>query len=203
MKNHLREKLYEKIPAFIVFVILFFCLASICLSAERPTVNVPDEWRKSNWLSPNGSGSCVHASFVSLLRWQGRYETAKMWEKKYSGGEWPSSFKTKLDKEGIRYSFTVGEGDVKFLEWACKTRRGAGVTVRGRPTKNYPLGIPGGHMVTLVHLDAKWAAILDNRATKNFIWIQRDIFIAEWKASHSWAMTPVYKPSAPAPEFSK
>ena len=56
----------------------------------------------------------------------------------------------KFDREGIRYAY-VTNGDVRFLEWACRTRRGCGITVMG-----------GAHMVALVHLDDKWAAILDN-----------------------------------------
>jgi hypothetical protein len=41
-------------------------------TAERPTVNVPVALRQANWTS-NGSGSCVHATMISLLRWQGRF----------------------------------------------------------------------------------------------------------------------------------
>lgn len=172
----------------VAFVIIVLVIGAMAFSAERPVVNVPIEWRKGNWLSSCGSGSCVHASFVTLLRWQGRYGTADMWEKSFSGGEWHTSFKRKLEKQGIRFAYTAGKNDVGFLEWACKTRRGAGVTVQG-----------GSHMVTLVHLDAEWAVTLDSNATRNFIWIPRDKFLANWKASYSWAVAPVYMPSAPAP----
>lgn len=177
--------------AFLTFLTVcgLLLVASSSPAAERPIVNIPSEFRKSNWLSPNGYGSCAHASFITLLRWQGRYETAKMWERKYSGGEWHTSFGKKLEKEGIRFAYTAEADDVSFLKWACRTRRGCAVTVNG-----------GTHMVTLVHLDEEWAAILDNKFTENFIWIPREHFIAEWKASYSWAVTPVYKPSAPAPE---
>lgn len=171
------------IALLILSPVVFLC------AAERPVVNLPNEYRKSNWLSPNGYGSCVHASFVTLLKWQGRYGTAKMWGRAYSGGEWYTTFEKKLLKKNIRFAYTAKANDVSFLEWACRTRRGACVTIRG-----------GSHMVTLVHLDENWAAILDNNATKNFIWIPRERFIAEWKASYSWAFTPVYTPSAPAPE---
>ncbi len=189
MRNYLRETFLEILKGILLAIVVLLMLSGICLSAERPTVNVPPEWRKGNWKSPHGYGSCVHASFITLLRWQGRYETAAMWERTYSGGDWYNAFEKKLEAKGIRYASTAEKGDVSFLEWACRTRRGANVTVRG-----------GMHMVTLVHLDEEWVAIIDNNATKNFIWIPRDRFIAEWKASYSWAVTPVYKPAAPAPE---
>jgi len=151
---------------------------------ERPTVNIPLVLRQENW----GGGSCVHASIVSLFRWQGRYNTANFWRSKYSGGASPGSFASKLDANGIRYAY-VTNGDVKFLEWACSTRRGCGITVMG-----------GVHMVTLVHLDDEWAAILDNNNVSKFKWIPRETLIAEWQASAGWAVTPIYSPAAPLPK---
>ncbi len=56
------------------------------------------------------------------------------------------------------------------------------------------------HMVALVHLDAKWAAILDNNNVSKFIWVPRETLIAEWKASYGWAVTPIYTPAAPLPQ---
>ncbi len=151
---------------------------------ERPTVNIPPALRQSNW----GGGSCVHACIVSLFRWQARYNTADYWRRTYIGGEKSHLLKLKLDRNGIRYAY-VTNGDVRFLEWACSTRRGCAITVLG-----------GKHMVTLVHLDSKWAAILDNNSVSKFIWVPRGSLIAEWKASMGWAVTPVYTPAAPLPQ---
>lgn len=155
------------------------------VAKEMPTVNVPKADRQSNWLGNQRQGSCVHASMISLFRWQGRPHTADYWRRTYGNGEKPQGLAAKFDQENIRYAY-VTNGDVSFLEWACKTRRGAGITVRG-----------GKHMVTLVHLDAKWAAILDNNNIEAFIWVPRETLIAEWKASYGWAVTPVYTPAAP------
>ncbi len=176
----------------IVFILLLIALLGCdvpcepCPKAEveRPTVNIPLALRQSNW----GGGSCVHACIVSLFRWQARYNTADYWRRTYIGGEGSSGLKTKLDRNGIRYAY-VTNGDVKFLEWACSTRRGCAITVLG-----------GRHMVTLVHLDSKWAAILDNNSVSKFIWVPRGSLIAEWKASMGWAVTPVYTPAAPLPQ---
>ncbi|MHC4302100.1 MAG: hypothetical protein ACYS7Y_32965 [Planctomycetota bacterium] len=151
---------------------------------ELPVVNVSYEMRQHNYTP---GGSCVHASLITLLRWQNRSEEAAMWRREFSGGEWATSVARKLDSRGIRYAYT-SEGDVEFLEWACRTRRGAGVTVRG-----------GAHMVTLTHLDDEWAVLLDNNNISKFIWLPRQEFIDEWQASHGWAVTPIYSPHAPLP----
>jgi hypothetical protein len=155
---------------------------------ERPTVNVPEVLRQRNWIGDQGMGSCVHATMISLLRWQYRLKTADHWRQTYGDGEQPEDLAAKLDREGIRYAY-VTNGDVRFLEWACRTRRGCGITVMG-----------GAHMVALVHLDDKWAAILDNNNVENFIWVPRETLIAEWKASYGWAVTPIYAPAAPLPQ---
>jgi hypothetical protein len=124
---------------------------------------------------------------VSLLRWQGRYYTADWIRQNEGDGEWPADMAERLDRAHVRYAY-VTNGDVRFLEWACRTRRGCGITVKG-----------GQHMVALVHLDAKWAAILDNNDVERFIWVPRETLIAEWKASDGWAIAPIYTPAAPLP----
>jgi hypothetical protein len=158
------------------------------IKKEWPTVNLPAVLRQSNWRGPQGQGSCVHASMISLLRWQYRLNTADHWRQTYGDGEWPEDLAEKFNNEGIRYAY-VTNGDVRFLEWACRTRRGCGITVMG-----------GAHMVALVHLDDKWAAILDNNNVEKFIWVPRETLIAEWKASYGWAVTPIYTPAAPLPQ---
>ena len=163
-------------------------LETSVVKKEWPTVNVPPVLRQSNWQGPQGQGSCVHATMISLLRWQYRLNTADYWRRTYGDGEWPEDLAAKFDHEGIRYAY-VTNGDVRFLEWACRTRRGCGITVMG-----------GAHMVALVHLDDKWAALLDNNNVERFIWVSRETLIAEWKASLGWAVTPIYTPAAPLPQ---
>jgi hypothetical protein len=155
---------------------------------EYPTVNLPVALRQSNWRGNQGEGSCVHASMISLFRWQGRYAMADHWRRAYGNGEWPQGLADKMDREDIRFAYTAGRNDVRFLEWACRTRRGCGVTVLG-----------GRHMVCLVHFDDKWAGILDNNDSRQITWVLRRTFLAEWFNSNSWAVTPVYAPASPLP----
>jgi hypothetical protein len=160
----------------------------VTIVKERPAVNIPFALRESNWIGNQGNGSCVHATMVSLFRWQARFKTADYWRRTYGDGEFPEDLAAKFDHEGIRYAY-VTNGDVCFLEWSIRTRRGCGITV-----------MVGAHFVALVHLDDNWAAILDNNNVSKFKWIPRATLIAEWKASHGWAVTPIYTPAAPLPQ---
>lgn len=177
------------LPALLLVFMLAGCDSPCPLKIERPTVNVPLALRQGNWLGSQREGSCVHATIISLFRWQGRLKMADHWRRTYGDGEWAEDLAAKFDREGIRYAYTSNKGDVTFLEWACRTRRGCGVTVMG-----------GQHMVALVHLDDKWAGILDNNHTDKIIWVPRETFVAEWKASNSWAVSVLYTPAAPLPQ---
>jgi len=155
-------------------------------AVERPTVNLETIYREENWIAPGREGSCVHATLVMLLRWQGQFKLADYWRANYYDGEWAEQFAAKMDKAGIKYAYTSGENDVSFLEWACATRRGCGVAIKG-----------GKHMVMLVYLDGEYACTLDNNFPENFKWVSRETFITDWLSSNSWAVTPVM--SAPPP----
>ncbi len=154
---------------------------------EYPTVNLPASLRQSNWLGSKNEGSCVHATMISLLRWQGRPATANYWRRHYGDGEWPEDLAAKFDREGVRYAYVIN-GDPAFLEWACSTRRGCGITVRG-----------GKHMVALVHFDDQWAGVLDNNDVSTIVWVPRETLLSEWRNSDGWAVTPVYSPAPPLP----
>lgn len=158
---------------------------------EIPIVNLPASLRQANWLGNLREGSCVHATLVSLFRWQGRTHTADWWRKHHGNGEWPEHLNRQLDAAGIRYAYTAEANDVAFLEWSIRTCRGCGVTVLG-----------GRHMVALVHLDDRLAGILDNNAVNKILWVPRETFLAEWANSNSWAVTPIYTPAPPLPQGS-
>jgi hypothetical protein len=147
-----------------------------------PVVDLPRALRTSNW----GGGSCVHASTVHLLQWQGQHQLAQWWRTTFSGGEYASRLHGRLEAAGLRYAYTT-EGDIAFLEWALRTRRGAGITY-------FP-----NHAVNLVHLDAHRAGLLDNNRIDHIVWIRRDEFLRNWRAYGGWAWTLVYNPPPPPP----
>lgn len=163
------------------------------IKIERPTVNLPIELRQRNWQGNRGQGSCVWATTVSLLRWQGQNQLANKIKSYGDGAGWDMLAKV-ADREGIRYAF-ITNGDVNFLEWSLKTRRGCGIVWGYNPKTNY-----GNHFITLVYLDAKYACVLDNNDTQNYHWMPREKLIAEWKKCGGWAFAVVYSPLPPLPQ---
>ncbi len=93
---------------------------------------------------------------------------------------------SKLDSKGVRWAGTYQKNDVKFLEWAIRTKRGCMVTTMG-----------GAHMILLVHLDQTRAGLLDNNNPEKIKYMPRDQFLQEWYDSNSWALTPIYSPPPP------
>ena len=162
----------------VAVVILLICLGqsqvgqpiTVVRTTERPIVNLPVALRQTNW-SSGGQGCCVWATTVSLLNWQGRERTAERLRRVADGGAEPEGFAQRLDSLGIRYAY-VTNGDVKFLEWALRTRRGCGVTVMG-----------GAHFVALVHLDSK--SHFTRQQQRGEIQGRRAAFLAEW-TSYGW-----------------
>ena len=173
-------------------------------AGEIPAVNIPPSLWQRNWLSQEDEGSCVHASAVMLWRWQGQYAWADYWKKKYRGGEYESRLHARCDKEGVTYCDTYDENDISHLTWAVATRRGAVVCVTNGPLYGYRGEIC--HAVCLVHLDEKWAGILDCNDTGQgpggIKWVGREAFLRDWLRSGSWAWSPVSTPPAP-PQLTK
>lgn len=157
-----------------------------CGPAETPEVNLPDALRQKNWDGKDGSGSCVHATTVMLLRWNGNYRLADWWKATYSGGEIWGGLTTKLNAAKVPWVGTYGQYDIKFLEWSIRTRRGCMVTI-----------MQGRHMVMLVDLTDKYAYILDNNAPDHITRWDRTEFLNEWYYANSWALTVVFSPAPP------
>lgn len=149
---------------------------------DTPVVNLPPSSRQRNW----GGGSCVFATTVMQFTWVGQDQAADYIRSNYSGGAWPDRLNKALDSIGAKYAY-VTNGNVSFLEWACRTRRGAGIQYFG------------AHYVLLVHLDSEKAGILDNNHTGYIIWIDRDVFEKTWKNKYGWATVLLYDPPPPLP----
>jgi hypothetical protein len=175
----------------LVLLILFAWLVGGFAYAE-PQVNPPYRLREPNY----AGGSCSYASTITLLRWQGQYNIASYVRMRCAGGTNPEVLAESLDECGVRYAMTVGQRDVAFLEWACRTRRGAAIGVYGDGSGS---AYEARHMLNLVHLDSKWAGILDNNYTQEILWIPRDQFLRHWIGSGSWAVVPCYSPAPPLP----
>lgn len=153
-----------------------------------PEVHIEPHLRQANWMGSQWEGSCVHATVITLLNNLDKSEAAVRWRRTYENGSYYSELASFLNAEGLVWTGTDRRNDIAFLEWACDSGRGCGVAVHGRR-----------HMVTLVHLDARYAAVIDPNTPSKVIWYKRDDFLRDWLASGSWAFTLVYTPPAPHP----
>lgn len=154
-----------------------------------PSMQLPPRLRQQNW----GSGSCVHASTVMLLRWQGLFDLADKWRATYEGGEYSSRLIQRMEAAGLKYSYTT-TGEVAFLEWAIQTRRGAGIFYKPN------------HAINLVGLDQNYAYLLDNNdpgrpeRTGSYERVPRQEFLRAWRNDYGgFAWCPVYVPPPMAP----
>lgn len=160
--------------------------------AEMPVVNPPPALRQQNRLGgPKGDeGSCVHASLRSMMRWQN--QTAKseeMWSQ-YSGGEYSSRLRSRLDEKGVKYAYTES-GNLALLDFAHDTRRGA--LLWWKPS----------HCCTFcgwVEIDGRtFAVILDNNKVNQYELTERSQFHRLWAGYGGFALTTLGDPPAPPP----
>lgn len=151
-------------------------------------MDLPLDLRTKNW----GGGSCVHASTVNLLRWQGQDEMADWWRKTYIGGEYADRLIQRLESAGLRYAYTT-KGDFEFLKWCCRTRRGAGIFYKP------------SHSINCVGIDQQYVYLLDNNATNypeqkgHYEQVPVQQFVSSWKGYGGFAWTLVYSPPPPNP----
>lgn len=150
---------------------------------EIPIVNPPENSRVRNYKG----GSCFHASIQQVMVMQGFREEALEYRAAHWGAAGTHTIANNLDREGFRFAYT-DNGDVAFLEWCMRTRRGAAIEYK----KN--------HAITLVHLDREQAIVLDNNTPDRYDDpIPRDTFLARWRGFGGGAITVVYSPLPPLP----
>ena len=150
------------------------------LPPEVPAVNLPFEARQRNY----SGGSCVFASTCSAIRWQNRDDVAQSMRESCHGGSGQARLHANLRRLGAAFVFT-SSGDVRFLEWAARTRRGAMIFY-------FP-----NHAVTLVDLTPTEALLLDNNRVQRYVRIPREEFIRRWRGYGGAATVPLVAPPAP------
>ncbi|MDE2102465.1 MAG: hypothetical protein KGL39_34785 [Patescibacteria group bacterium] len=146
---------------------------------ESPGVNLPLEARARN----RDNGSCVFVSVESCTHWQNRSDKALEIRKTCKGGSGQERLHANLRRLGVPYVFT-SSGDVSFIEWATRTRRGAMIFY-------FP-----NHAVTLVDLNEREAVLLDNNRVSRYIRIPRQTFLENWRRWGGAATTPMLGPPA-------
>ena len=101
----------------------------------------------------------------------------------------------KLDANGIDY-YSTTRGDDSVLEWSSKTRRPCVITY-------WP-----AHAVLFcgytVHNGKAYAAILDNNRISNLIFVDKQVFLSNWKTKYWGCATVILnKPTPMLPSWNQ
>jgi len=160
--------------------------------AETPSINPPVSIRVRNWLggASGREGSCAHASTVNMLHWLNEFDLARTWRSKYSGGEYASRLRERLDREGVQYAYTE-QANLALLDYAHETRRGA--VIWWKPS----------HACTFcgwVEINGRThAVILDNNFPERFEYTEKSQFHRLWASYGGFGLTVLGDPPSPPP----
>lgn len=160
------------------------------------TCDIPEEFRQHNVGGKDGAGLCVFTSIEYCARFQNE---KRLWDlqkqmRQEPGGGYPEKVDAMIKKYAPGTPYLQYQGnDPTFLEEVLKTGRAVAVTYNGRDPRYHNQKI--AHMVTLVHLDDKYACILDNNFEKEYYWMPRKDFLDRWKGGQEgWAVALLYPP---------
>jgi len=168
--------------------------------------DLPVGLRQKNVGGRDGAGCCTFASVQHSARFQNE---RRLWTflndvaAHERGGGWPAKMDAMIAKYGDGTRYLQYEGsDSALLEAALKSGRMPAVTYDGHDP-HYGLNRTIAHMVNLVYLDDKYAAILDNNFTADLslMWMTRQEFLQRWTGGGSgWAVVLVSPAPAPVPK---
>lgn len=173
---------------------------------EEIGVDLPDEQHLRNTGGSDGLGLCVFTSIDHAARYQNVPALIgfRDYMTKHPGGGWPEKVDQYIPKMAASKGYPTPDyvqhtgGDVEFLKLALKTGRYVCVTYDGRDGVFYNGYI--SHMVNLVHLSDKWAAIHDNNYPGKYLWMTPDQFLSRWRGGGGgWALALLASPPPPIP----
>ena len=163
-------------------------------------VDLPDSQRVKNFGAPaDKKGLCVFATLDMCARYQNVRPLIGIIGRLQEGGGWPEKVDRVVKQYGQGVEIVQYQGsDPTFLELAIRTGRPCGVTY-GYGERYQMETI--AHMVMLVHLDAHYAAIIDNNFPTTIEWMDREEFLKRWKHPNGqgWAYMLIAPPPPPVP----
>jgi len=163
-------------------------------------VDLPTDQHVKNIGAPaDGKGLCVFASMTMAARWHNIRELSDVIHQINEGGGWPEKVDEVFKKFAPHLKYVQYEGtDPAILDKACSEERPACVTYGYG--ERYDMKTIY-HMVLLVHIDAKRAAILDNNFPGTYEWMSRDEFLKRWvhPSGQGWAYVILSPPPPPIP----
>jgi hypothetical protein len=139
-------------------------------------VDLPDSQQVRNFGAPaDRKGLCVFATLDMGACYQNVRPLIGMIHKLQQGGGWPEKVDQVVKQYGEGAEIVQYQGtDPSFLELAIRTGRPCGVTY-GYGERYQMEAIY--HMVLLVHLDTRQAAIIDNNFPDTIEWMVRAEFL--------------------------
>lgn len=163
-------------------------------------VDLPGTQHLMNCGGSDKAGLCVFTSIAHSARWQRveLLENFRDWMKQYPGGGYPEKVTQKIaeiaKEKGVpppAYIQIEGGREVlDTLRAALASGRMPGVTYSYSPSGRY-YGKKIAHMVSLVHLDQKWACVLDNNfpGEDKYEWMSVEEFLRTFTGGRSgWAV---------------
>lgn len=151
-------------------------------------VDLPFSQHVKNFGAPKDNmGLCVFATMDMDARWHNERRLIGIINKLDKGGGWPAKVDAVIKEHAPDLKYVQYEGtDPSILDKALSEGRPAGVTY-GYGERYQMETI--AHMVLLVHLDSKWAAILDNNFPGTYEWMPREEFLKRWvhPSKEGWA----------------
>lgn len=170
---------------------------------EVVQIDYPAKLASKNTGGTDRSGLCVFTSINYSAHWQNEVALQRFQKQMEGerGGGWPE----KVDAMVAKYAPGVGylqyEGrDLDFLRSVLKSGRLPAVTYSGADGKFYTSRV--AHMVNLVHLSERWAAIRDNNyvGENQLLWMSPDEFLDRWTHFRTgWAVVLLAPPPPPVP----
>ena len=154
-----------------------------------------------------GSGLCVFTSINHSAHWQNvdALKDFRDWMTKLPGGGDPEKVDRMIEKKCKELGMPkpeyiqVERADLDILLLALKTGRMPSITYAYSPTGRYN-GKRISHMVSLVHLDDKWAGVLDNNYPDALEWLTPDQLRKTFKQGSGWCVILLAPPPPPVPK---
>ncbi len=163
-------------------------------------IDLPAGQHVRNFGAPaDGKGLCVFASMTMASRWHNVRPLFDVIHKINEGGGWPEKVDGVFKRFAPDLKYVQYEGtDPSLLDKALSEGRLACVTY-GYGERYQMQTIY--HMVCLVHLDDRYAAILDNNFPGTYEWMSRAEFLKRWKhpSGKGWAYVMLTPPPPPVP----
>lgn len=178
-------------------------------SGKQVTVDLVARMHLKNKGGSDGAGLCVFTSVNHSSEYGNCDELRGLrdYMTRFPGGGYPEKLdkviKAYCDSRSMKvppYLQHTG-GDVAFLKECLAAGRMPSVTYGGADGVYYRGDIY--HMVNLVYLDDKVAAILDNNFPGQYLWMDVGFFLNRWRfGSGGWAVVVLTPPPPPPPSNS-